>query len=118
MNIMKLNPKYFEFMKYGTKKVEVRLNDEKRKNIKIGEIIEFKKEPNFEENIFTKIINLKYYSNFEKLVENYKIEELANKSVDKLEFINDLNKFYTVEQQKQYGVVAIEVELIGKEDVK
>lgn len=27
--IMKLNPKYFEYMKNGTKRVEVRLNDEK-----------------------------------------------------------------------------------------
>ena len=43
--IMKLNPKYFEYMKNGTKRVEVRLNDEKRRCIQIGDEIIFQKEP-------------------------------------------------------------------------
>ena len=41
--IMKLNPKYFEYMNNGTKRVEVRLNDEKRRCIQIGDEIIFSK---------------------------------------------------------------------------
>ena len=40
-HIMKLQPKYFECMKKGSKIIEVRLFDEKRRNIKIGDEIEF-----------------------------------------------------------------------------
>ena len=38
---MKLQAKYFDFMHRGTKRLEIRLNDEKRQLIKIGDIIEF-----------------------------------------------------------------------------
>ena len=43
MNIhnMKLRSKYFECIKTGTKRIELRLNDEKRSKIKIGDEIIF-----------------------------------------------------------------------------
>ena len=46
---MKLRPKYYDFILNGTKRIEIRLNDEKRKDIKIGDKIKFYKEPNLEE---------------------------------------------------------------------
>ena len=36
---MKLMTKYFDYIKFGSKRIELRLNDEKRKNIKIGDEI-------------------------------------------------------------------------------
>ena len=38
---MGLQVKYFDFIKNGTKRIELRLFDEKRRGIKIGDIIEF-----------------------------------------------------------------------------
>jgi ASC-1-like (ASCH) protein len=38
---MNLQPKYFDFMKEGTKRIELRLFDEKRSQIELGDIIEF-----------------------------------------------------------------------------
>ena len=38
---MNLQPKYFDFIKDGTKRIELRLYDEKRQQIKIGDLIEF-----------------------------------------------------------------------------
>ena len=32
---MKLQPKFFDFIKYGTKRIEPRLYDEKRRNIEL-----------------------------------------------------------------------------------
>ena len=46
IHIMKLKEQYFNYIKYGTKKYEIRLNDEKRKNIKRGDFIEFQKDRN------------------------------------------------------------------------
>lgn len=37
---MKLQPKYFEYILNGTKRIEIRLNDEKRQLINIGDEIE------------------------------------------------------------------------------
>ena len=51
--IMKLNPKYFEYMKNGTKEIEIRLNDDKRKILKTGDEIIFQKEPELKEELYT-----------------------------------------------------------------
>ena len=40
---MNLQPKYFDFIKGGTKRIELRLYDEKRQSIQLGDIIEFAK---------------------------------------------------------------------------
>ena len=41
---MKLQPKNFDYILNGTKRIEIRLNDEKRKKIKLGDKIKFLKE--------------------------------------------------------------------------
>ena len=64
---MRLLPEYFEYIKTGTKKLEIRLNDEKRKNIKIGDIVIFEKLDETQEFLKTKVTNLYYYSNFNEL---------------------------------------------------
>ena len=46
---MKLKEQYFNCIKDGSKKYEIRLNDEKRQLIKVGDFIEFQKEPELEE---------------------------------------------------------------------
>ena len=38
---MKLLPQYFNYIKNGTKRLELRLNDEKRKDLEINDIIIF-----------------------------------------------------------------------------
>ena len=106
--IMKLNPKYFEYMKNGTKRIEIRLNDEKRKNIKIGDEIVFQKEPELKDEISTQIVNLIIKRNFKELIESLDISEYSDKSESEEKFLNDLYKFYTKEQEEKYGVVEIE----------
>lgn len=109
--IMKLNPKYFEYMKNGTKRIEIRLNDEKRKNIKIGDEIVFRKEPELKEELATQIVNLIIKRNFNELIDNFDVSEYADKSESKEEFLNDLYKFYTKEQEEKYGVVGMKIKI-------
>ena len=49
---MKLQPEYYNYILNGTKRIEIRLFDEKRQQIKIGDTIKFLKEP--ELNVFLK----------------------------------------------------------------
>ena len=107
--IMKLNPKYFEYMKNGTKRTEIRLNDEKRKDIKIGDEIVFLKEPELEEEITTQIVNLIVKRNFKELIRNLDVSEYSDKSESEEKFLKDLYRFYTKDQEEKYGVVGIQI---------
>ena len=109
--IMKLNPKYFEYMKNGTKRIEIRLNDEKRKNIKIGDEIIFKKEPELKEEINAKIEKLVVRKSFKELIQNLNVFDYSDKSESEERVLSDLYRFYTREQELKYGVVGIKISI-------
>ena len=111
-HILKLQPKYFDYINNGTKRVELRLYDEKRKKINIGDTIIFQKEPELESIVKVKVIGILRYNTFEELFEDFDIEILADKSMTKRELLNVLEEFYTPEKQKQYGVMGIRIEKI------
>lgn len=109
---MKLQPKYFNYILNGTKRIELRLNDEKRQTIKVGDTIKFLKEPNLDESFFVKVIELIKYNSFLEMFNDYDISILSDNSMSKEELLNDLEKFYTKEKQQTYGVLGIRFELI------
>ena len=108
---MKLQPKYYNYILYGTKRIEIRLFDEKRKNIKIGDTIKFFKEPDLDLFFEAKVTGLLMYNSFSDMFKDYDISLLADKSMTKDELINVLENFYTKEKQDQYGVLGIRIEL-------
>lgn len=109
---MKLLPQYFNYIKNGTKRLELRLNDEKRKDLEINDIIIFEKLSEGLEYLNTKVKNIYKYKNFDDLVNDFDIELIADKSITKDELLKTLNEIYTIEEQNKYGVLAIEIELI------
>lgn len=111
-HILKLQPRYFDYINEGTKRVELRLYDEKRQQINIGDTIIFQKEPELETTMKVKVIGLLRYNSFEELFNDFCIEIMADKSMTKQELLNVLEEFYTPEKQKQYGVVGIRIEKI------
>lgn len=111
-HILKLQPKYFDYINNGTKRIELRLYDEKRKQINIGDTIIFQKEPELKISMKVKVIGLLRYSSFEELFNDFSIEIMADKSMTKQELLSVLEEFYTPEKQKQYGVVGIRIEKI------
>ena len=109
---MKLQPEYFNFILNGTKRIEFRLNDEKRQNIKLGDKIKFLKEPDLNESFEAQVIGLLRYNSFEEMFKDYDISILSDKSMTKEELISVLEQFYTKEKQEKYGVLGIRIELI------
>ena len=109
---MKLQPKYYDFILNGTKRIEIRLFDEKRQQIKIGDTIKFLKEPELIESFNVKVVDLLRYNNFEEMFKDFDISALADKSMTKEELISVLEEFYTKEKQEQYGVLGIKIELM------
>ena len=66
---MKLQPALYYAMLNGTKRIEIRLNDEKRQKINIGDTIEFLKEPDLKESFKTKVVDLLHYNSFTEMLE-------------------------------------------------
>ncbi len=108
---MKLQPDYYNYILKGTKRIELRLNDEKRKNIKIGDTITFLKEPDLTESFETKVTGLLNYATFSDLFDDFDISILSDSSMTKLELLNVLQKFYTEDMQSKYGVLGIRFKL-------
>ena len=107
---MNLQPKYFDFIKDGTKRIELRLYDEKRQLIQLGDIIEFAKSD--DEKFKAKVIGLLRYNSFADLFEDFDISILADSSMTKQELLNVLGEFYSEERQAEFGVIGIRIKLI------
>ena len=109
---MKVISKYFDCINNGTKKIEIRLNDEKRKNIKIGDEIVFEDLDNQERKVKVKVTNLYYKDTFNDLLNKFDVSIFGDSNTTKEELLDTLNKIYSKEEQEKYGIVGIGIEKI------
>ncbi len=105
---MNLQPKYFDFIKNGTKRIELRLNDEKRQQLQLGDLIKFS---DGDSALNAEIVGLLRYSTFRDLLEDFDAAILADSSMTKAEILEALEEFYTPEKQAQYGVLGIRIKI-------
>lgn len=103
---MKLNESPFERIKDGTKTIEFRLYDEKRRQIKIGDQIEFSKLPELQETILVDVLELYIEPTFEKL-----FKKLYTDEEDIKRKTTAMYQYYSPENEKEYGVVGIKISL-------
>lgn len=109
---MRLYDDYFEPIKDGKKQVEVRLNDEKRRKIKIGEIIEFSKLPDQDEILQVEVTKLTVYPNFQLMYEDIPFIELGCEGWTMEAMIKETYALYTPQQETEYGALAIGIKLL------
>lgn len=107
---MNLQPKYFDFIKNGTKRIELRLFDEKRQKICVGDTIKFSTDAG--DSQLVKVTKIHRYTNFSKLIDNFDIELLADEKYTKQMLLRELEQFYTKTNQERYGVAGIGFETI------
>ena len=110
---MRLHDKPYKLIKQGKKTIELRLNDEKRQLIKLGDIIEFENRTTGEK-IKTVVINLYRYKNFYDLYKNFNKISLGYKENEEADY-RDMEKYYSVHEQQIYGVVGIEISLLDED---
>ena len=107
---MKLNNEPFINIKNGTKTIELRLNDEKRKLLKINDLIEFTNRDT-NEKLLVKIKGLHHYQSFSELYKHFDKISLGY-SENEYASPKDMEKYYPKEEEKQYGVLGIEIKKI------
>ena len=105
---MKLKESPFERIKNGTKTIEFRLYDEKRRKVKIGDKIEFSKLPDLQEKILVDVLDIYKDETFENLFKKIYTDEEKIKRKTK-----SMYQFYSKEQEKEYGVVGIKIDLLS-----
>lgn len=106
---MKLNPAPFEMIKSGQKTIELRLFDEKRQQIKSGDMIVFTNTTTGEV-LNTTVVKLHLFNSFEELYKSlpllecgYTTENIGDAKP------SDMEQYYSAEEQKKYGVIGIEL---------
>ena len=109
---MQLQPSPFEMIRDGRKTIELRLFDEKRQKIRIGDTIVFTNTES-KENIKVKVLECLLFDSFETLYSQlplldcgYTKDDVATASPD------DMNAYYPKAMQQKYGVVGIKVALL------
>jgi ASC-1-like (ASCH) protein len=111
----KLQTPYYEYIKDGTKIYEMRVNDEKRQKMNIGDIWKFKHAvdetlPQYN----TRIIDKKIYKSFEEAINETGYEKLLPNTKTKDEAIKIYNAFdngnYELDAKK-YGVVCFRLQV-------
>ena len=109
---MKLFPAGFYGIKDGKQKIEVRLNDDKRQKIHIGDIIEFGLLPDLEEICEVKVVDLLQYKSFLDLFSHISLVDwnAGNWTVE--EAVMRCSSIYSKEDEAKYGVLGIKIEII------
>lgn len=105
-----LHKEVFDIVSEGVKDVEVRLNDEKRRQLKVGDKLIFISRGNYTDQITATVKKLVYFKDFIEVTKAYEMKRIYLEDTTLEEYLELMNKFYSKEEQKKYGVVAIEFE--------
>lgn len=117
---MHLSDDMFEAIKNGHKTIEIRLFDNKRKCIDYGDYLKFIKSSDNGQFLIRKVVDIELAFTFEemfKLIINRKDKKnntpisLGFSQDTKLEdFVNEMNKYYSKDQENEFNVIAFYLE--------
>ena len=103
---LKLATEPFNAIIFGNKTIESRLYDTKRQKIQIGDRIIFTNRDNSEQTVTAEVVGLLRYATFRDLFSHNNPRKFGGDNVEWLE--NQISEFYSIEDQKIYGVIGIE----------
>ena len=106
---MRLHPEPFALIKAGTKTVEMRLYDEKRRLMNIGDHIEFSLRPNGVDQLRAEIVSLDVFNSFKEAFNNYPPAQYGSEHSDEWQL---MYKYYSPQEEVRYGVVGVRIKKI------
>lgn len=109
MHNMKLHPAPFAMIRSGEKTIELRLYDEKRQQIQVGDQIVFTNNKTGE--VLEKTVGkLHRFDSFEELYKTLPLLQCGYTAEDiDTARPSDMEQYYSAEEQRKYGVVGIEL---------
>lgn len=112
-HVMNLTPAPMQEIRTGNKTIELRLNDEKRKQISVGDTIKFINTEDSNDTLRVKVVDLFLFSSFAELYGNLPLLNCGyNEDNINTASPEDMEMYYSREKQNKYGVVGIEISLL------
>ena len=112
-HVMNLTPAPVQEIRTGNKTIELRLNDEKRKQISVGDTIKFINTEDSNDTLRVKVVDLFLFSSFAELYDNLPLLNCGyNEDNINTASPEDMEMYYSREKQNKYGVVGIEISLL------
>lgn len=108
---MRLHQEPYDMIKKNVKTIEYRLNDEKRRQIKIGDTITFYKRPLEKEYLTVKVIDIKHYKDLLEMYTATFERDFKDTYSSPEEVVKD-TPYYTKDEVQKYGCIAIYFERI------
>lgn len=112
MIIMHLADEYFDLIKSGEKIFEIRINDEKRQKIEVGDTILFKRQSNSLDGLVVKIIERRQFNSFKEMISRLDFNDIGMSGKDPEEVLQLYQSFYSKDEEEKYGVVAFKLQLM------
>ena len=112
-HVMNLTAAPMQEIRTGNKTIELRLNDEKRKQISVGDTIKFINTEDSNDTLRVKVVDLFLFSSFAELYDNLPLLNCGyNEDNINTASPEDMEMYYSREKQNKYGVVGIEISLL------
>ena len=110
---MNLTPEPLELIRSGKKTIELRLYDEKRQAIKVGDTITFTNTEDPDDILTVAVEDLFLFDSFKELYKALPLTECGYTEEDiDTASPQDMDIYYPKEKQAKYGVVGIKVKVI------
>ena len=110
---MSLLDRPFSKIMDGTKTIEIRLNDEKRRGISIGDDITFTKVSDEAETLTVQVVDLHPHPSFAALYQAFSFAEFGCEGYTMEQLLSGTYDIYAKENEARYGVLGIRVKRIG-----
>ena len=109
---MHLADEPFDMIASGKKTIEVRLNDEKRRELSVGDIIIFYRKSHITDMCAGTVVGLRHYDNFLQLFSSERLADTGCVDMTVEQAAQSMYKYYSHEQEEKDGVLAIEIKLM------
>jgi ASC-1-like (ASCH) protein len=106
---LKLATEPFEAIASGRKTIESRLYDEKRQAIELGDLLVFTNREDPSQNVQAQVCGLLRYTSFDELFTS--VDPTKFGGTDKGWLMRQIREFYSEDEERQLGVVAIQFKL-------
>ena len=110
---MHLDPDAFATIDAGEKTIELRLYDEKRRRIQAGDIIRFESTADETDVLYARVEGLRFFASFDELYAALPLTACGYTPEEaKIASPRDMDRYYSPEEQRKWGVVGIELSLL------
>jgi ASC-1-like (ASCH) protein/adenylate kinase family enzyme len=111
---MHLDDAPFEKMRSGEKTVEVRVYDEKRMRVRVGDTIVFSRRSDDAQKVSAEVVGLSTFGSFRELLSAFEKCKFGHDPALSLEDqVRAMREHYTEAEERENGVVAMHLRLLG-----